>query len=264
VKPGAPAAGDDPIVRTRVEKYGGAIATDLAMAGDPLVKPPAGVTGPAVAKKPQRQLTLDFLIEQYKENAELRTYRVLRLGCLTDRYIREQSDRPANEKLDRASCVRVIRRRLAEEHVEKEDARVDLYIRCYQAARLLSGWGLRDGDCKEAEGLSYSVVRLFPVLCERDRSSEAWRILPATAAAAKALWGRAVQEHLSAAAVDAAISQILPERDSPAKQPARSRQAQTVLRILPHLSVEELTEIIRAAREERSKVKDAPAPAMAG
>jgi hypothetical protein len=86
-------------------------------------------------------------------------------------------------------------------------------------AKLFSGWDVKNRASRvPAHALSFSALRLFPLLLERDRATDRWQLIPAYAEKAQALWARAVAEKLSAKAVDEEISKILPARTLPIKR----------------------------------------------
>jgi hypothetical protein len=60
------------------------------------------------------------------------------------------------------------------------------------------------------------------------------------------------------------VLKILPVKRPRDDRQQRSRQAVTILRLIPTLSVEELAEVIRAAKQARSTAKEQPAAAIAG
>ena len=199
VKQAAPAVGD-PLVRTVPEKYGRAIAPEVVgQAGHPStlgssVEVPVKAhtrTVPAVpaVEKPlfSEPVTLDTLVAEFKKAQRITTQRVLLLGALCERWIRQQlAERTA---LDRATAIKKIRETLAQARLEKKEARVDLYVRCHWVAVLLGGWKEDSQDSRAAcNELSFSGLRLFPILIERDSKRDTWQLTPKYAEAAKALW----------------------------------------------------------------------------
>ena len=267
VKPAVPAAGgvDDPLVRTRVEKHGGAIAPNLAghpstlgSSAEVPLKAPVEVKAhvrnlPAQAAAEKslivEPVTLDTLIAEFRKAQRITVQRVLLLGALCERWIRQQlSERTA---LDRATAIKKIRETLAEARLEKKEARVDLYVHCHWAAVLLGGWRDDSQESRAASNeLSFSALRLFPVLLERDRATDRWRLIDKYAEAARSLWTRAIKEHLSAAAVDEELSKILPARTLPIRK-HRPVKIGFVLKLVPRLPVADLDTLIARAQELR-------------
>ena len=140
-----------------------------------------------------------------------------------------------------------IREQLAEARLERKEARVDLFIRCHWVAVLFSGWRDDSQDSRQAANeLAFSALRLFPVLIERDRSTDRWRVIEKYAEAGKALWSRAIAEKLSAQAIDQALSAILP-RTLPIKK-HRPVKVGFVLKLMPRLPIADLDAVIARAR----------------
>ena len=132
-------------------------------------------------------MTLDTLVAEFRKAQRITTQRVLLLGALCERWIRSQlSERTA---LDRATAVKKIRETLAEARLEKKEARVDLFVRCHWVAVLLGGWKDDSQETRSASNeLSFSALRLFPILIERDPKRDTWQLTPKYAEAGKALW----------------------------------------------------------------------------
>jgi hypothetical protein len=192
-------------------------------------------------------VTLDVLVAEFRRAQRISVQRVLLLGALAEKWIRQQlAERTA---LDRATAVKKIRAQLAAAKLEKKEARVDLYVRCYWVAVLLGGW--RD-DSQEsraaANELSFSALRLFPIVIERDPKSDRWRVIEKYAEAAKVLWGRAVSEHLPAAVINEELSKIVPARTLPVRK-HRPVKIAFVLKLLPRLPVADFEILIACARE---------------
>ena len=121
--------------------------------------------------------------------------------------------------MDRATAVKKIRERLADAKLEKKEARVDLFVRCHWVAVLLGGWRDDNQDSRTASNeLAFSALRLFPVLIERDRATDRWQLVEKYAAAGKALWARAISEHLPAAVVNEELCKIVPARTLPIRK----------------------------------------------
>ena len=145
--------------------------------------------------------------------------------------------------MDRATAVKKIRETLADARLEKKEARVDLYVRCYWAAALFGGWRDDSQDSRAASNeLSFSAIRLFPILIERDSKLDKWRLIEKYAEAGRALWGRAVKEHLSAAAIDGELSRIVPARTIAIKRSRPIRLA-VVEKLLARLRPEDLPKV---------------------
>ena len=154
-------------------------------------------------------VTLDMLVAEFRKAQRITTQRVPLLGALCERWIRQQLEK--GTALDRATAVKRIRAELATAKLEKKEARVDLYVRCYWVATLFSGWREDSQESRAAANeLAFSAIRLFPVLVERDRATDRWQLVSRYAEAAKALWTRAIAEKLAAKVIDEELSKILP------------------------------------------------------
>ena len=241
----------DPLVRTTPEKYGRAIAADVAL--QTLERPAAAASPPQAAAAVKEKtlvpdvVALDLLVAEFRKAQRISTQRVLLLGALCERYIRQQlSERTA---LDRATAVKKIRETLAEAKLEKKEARVDLFVRCHWVAVLLGGW--RD-DSQEARAatneLSFSALRLFPILIERDPKSDKWQLTEKYSAAGKALWARAVREHLSAGLVNEELSKIVPARTLPIRK-HRPVKLGFLLKLAPRLPISDVPTLIARLQE---------------
>ena len=157
--------------------------------------------------------------------------------------------------MDRATAIEKIREERPAEKLEKKEARVDLYIRCYWVAVLLGGWTPESQVSRsETNALAFSVLRLLPVLLERDRATNTWRVIPAHAEKAGALWARAVSEHLSAAAVDQELSKILPARTVPLRK-HRPVRLSVIERLLSRLRPEDLPKVHGLVDQVRAKAQ---------
>lgn len=188
------------------------------------------------------EITIDTLVAEFRRAQRATTQRVVLLGCGCERWIREQLKK--RTALDRATAIKKIRAELAEAKLEKKEARVDLYVRCYWVATILGGWDAESQESRRAtQELAFSALRLFCVLIERDRKTDHWQLVEAHAAAAKALWARAVDEKLSAAAIDAELSKILPARTLPIKK-HRPVKIGFVLRLVPRLPIADVPTLI--------------------
>jgi hypothetical protein len=160
----------------------------------------------AGADKPKVLLTLQVLVNEYSVDQQNTTARVIRLGKLSDSWICLQPEFP-ELRLDRSSAVTAIARALQEAKIDR--APVNRNIRCFHVARLFGG---------KAHHLSFSALREFQVFIKRDRESEIWNLVPSTAAAAKALWQRALEHRLSGDAVRREVLQILPAKNVPIRK----------------------------------------------
>lgn len=216
--------------------------------------PPGTATGPIVcgdsnpppaAKEREKSLlpenvSLGLLVAEYGKSQRITTHRAILLGCLSERWIAEQLQ--AGTALDRATAIKRIRMELVDNKIEPKEARVDLYIRCYWVARIFSGWKPELLSTRqEANSVPFSVLRLFPILLDVEKGH--WSLSFAIRPQAQSLWQRAVKENLTAAAVDAAISAIMPERKPAGKSAAV--KLPKFLKGLPSLSIVEL-ETLRA------------------
>ncbi len=236
----------DSLVRTQPEKYGRAIAPELA----PTKMEPAAVeaasshvsAAAAVKEKSliSEPVTLDMLVAEFRRAQRITTQRVLFVGALCERWIRQQlSERTA---LDRGTAIKKIRETLAEAKLEKKEARVDLFVRCHWVAVLLGGWRDDSQESRAASNeLSFSALRLFPILIQRDKS-ERWQLTAKYAEAGKALWARAVREHLSAAVIDEELSKIVPARTLPIRK-HRAIRLSVIEKLLARLKPEDLPKV---------------------
>ena len=250
----APAAGGgDPLIRTQPEKYGRAIAPEVigqVLSVEVPVKAHTRTVpaAPAVEKSLiVEPVTLDMLVAEFKKAQRITTQRVLLLGALCERWIRQQlSERTA---LDRATAVKKIRETLAEARLEKKEARVDLYVRCHWVAALLGGWRDDSLDARQATNeLAFSALRLFPIVIERDPKSDKWQVIAKYAEAAKALWARAVKEHLSAAVINEELCKIVPARTLPIRK-HRPVKLGFLLKLAPRLPIADVPTLIARLQE---------------
>jgi len=253
VKPAAAAALIDPLVRTRVEKYGGAIAPEVVGQALSVEVPVKAHTRTVPAPPAVEKLlivepvTLDMLVAEFRKTQRITTQRVLLLGALCERWIRQQLlERTA---LDRATAVKKIRETLAEARLEKKEARVDLYVRCHWVAVLLGGWRDDSQECRVASNeLAFSALRLFPILIERDPKSDRWQLTAKYAEAAKALWARAVKKRLPASVVNEELSKIVPARTIPIRK-HRPVKLSFLLKLAPRLPIADVPTLITRLQE---------------
>lgn len=186
-------------------------------------------------------LTLDSLVSEYRKAQGISTFRALLLGALSEHWVREQLAK--GTALDRATAIKKIRLELDAAKLDRKEAKVDLYIRCHWVAVLLGGWRADDADSRAAANtLSFSALRLFPILLRRDRASDKWELVPQYAAAARTLWEVAVSQKLSAQRVDEALSKILPARSIPIRK-HRPIRLSSVERVLARLKPEDLPKV---------------------
>jgi hypothetical protein len=200
-------------------------------------------------------LTIDVVIAEYQRAQRITVQRVLLLGLFSEEWIRRQAARPAEDQLDRATALKKIRDQLARAKVEKKEARVDLMIRCYWVARLFSGWDPNNQESRvAANSLAFSALRLFPILLRRDRNTDAWELIPAYAERGKALWARAIAEKLSAATIDAELSQIVPARSIPIRR-HRPIRLITIEKLLSRLKPADLPKVHSLVDQVAAKLK---------
>ncbi len=184
-------------------------------------------------------VTLEMLVAEFRRAQRISTQRVLLLGALCERWVRQQL--AARTALDRATAIKKIREELAAAKLEKKECRVDLYIRCHAAAVLLGKWEAESHDSRQASNeLAFSALRLFPLLIERKGNT--WQLIPAHAEAARALWARAIAEKLSAHAVDEEITRILPARTIAIKR-RRPVRLSMIEKLLARLKPEDLPKV---------------------
>ena len=254
--PGSSAQEDD-LVRTRVEKYGSAIAPAIQSTGCPT--PPVEVrshlraapltrsTGCPSEPAEKRPVTLDAIIEEYRKTVRSGTKRHVLLGRMVNAWIQKQPERPPKEQLPRAAAIIVIEERILAEGLDPGECDANRDLKCYHTTRLLGG---------DFESLTFSAIRHCHKFVERDAASEHWRVRPQYREQVKTLWARMLAEHLTAAVVKAEIDKIFPPKAAK-NQPQWSRQASTVLRLLPILSPDERVavriELQRIQQEEKRK-----------
>ena len=151
--------------------------------------------------------------------------------------------------MDRATAIKKIDSLLAEAKAEKKESRPRVCIRCYWVARLFSGWSPESEKSRAAaSSLSFTAVRLFHVFVECDGAEDRRRLIPQYAEAAQALWNRAVDQRLSAAACDAEISKILPARTLPIRK-HRPVKIGFVLKLVPRLPIADVPTLIARLQE---------------
>ena len=182
LSPQAAPAGDrpsgerDPIVRTRPERYGRAIAPDelpgqeapppVPVKAHVRSAPGTAAAAPAAEKPP---VTLDAIVEQYRRTLRYTTRRHIYMGGLVDSWLRKQPER--QEQLPRAAAMIVIEQRFASEKLDAAECRPHRDLKCYHAARLLGGDG---------ESVVWSALRHVLKLVER-RDYDHWQLRPASA-----------------------------------------------------------------------------------
>lgn len=199
-------------------------------------------------------VSIELLLSEYRQAQRSTTFKVLLLGMLSEAWIRSQLEK--RTALDRATALKKIRSELADAKLERKEARVDLFVRCYWVATLLGGWRPDSLSSRQAaNSVPFSVIRLFPLLLERkrDRDSDRWQLVPAYAEAAKELWSRAVAEKLPATVVDQEISKILPARAVSIRK-LRTVRLSVVQRLLARLKPEDLPEVPRLVTELQARL----------
>ncbi len=203
---------------------------------------------PAGGKRP---VTLDAIMEEYRKTIRKNTARHLFMGDLVDTWLR----RPPEEAwrgLPRAALVLILEQRVDSEGLE---GRPNRDLKCFHAAKLLGG---------DAESLTITSIREMLRLVERN--GDRWRLAEAHEPAARKLWGRMLGGRMRAEDVRAEVDRILPRHEAKSASKQYSRQAATVLRILPHLTSDELLairlELKRCEREAKAR-KGESSPAAA-
>ncbi len=235
-----PPSAEVPEVWERGDKYArGAVPKPTAIAADVVMVKGHERALPGTVEKAKEPLTLDVLVKEFERDQEQTTARALRLGRLSDSWIREQSERPEESKLDRASAIKVVRRRLAQ---AKIDAWVDRYIRCFWVAQLFGG---------KAGGLSFSAIREMQPFVSRDRDTEKWRVVTTYETAARALWEKMLAEKLPVAEVRAEVRKILPAKSLPIRR--KKIKFAVLLKAVPTISREERLALIRRCEEENAR-----------
>jgi len=246
-----PVRADDigPDVWHRGDRYAHGVLTAVAAEISPATSGPAAAMIPVkphlraapgtAGAKAEVAVTLDVIVGEFSTAQRKSTVRAIQLGRLCDVWIRQQSERPADAKLDRPSAITAIAKRLADAKIDRPA--VGRLIRCYWVARLFGG---------KAEEISFSALRELQPLIERDRQTEEWRIVPAHAAAARSLWARALLEHISADAVRLLVRQILPPKSLKIRKKIR---LVVLLRQIAAMSRDERIAWIRRCEEENAR-----------
>jgi hypothetical protein len=213
VKHAAPAAGGDTIVRTKLEKYGGAIAPDVTdqVLTDVVVKRPGAAPEPEApasdattvkthTRKPPQPTTLEVVLEQFR----LYELRPLSIGKFCAEWLAHQPELPADQQLPRSEALKRIRTGLAQQDQVTLAARLDRFIACYWIATEL-GW-------TSAWKLRYAAIRELLPLFGRNAATEEYCLRPDKAEATRALWNRMLDEHLTAIAVRDEVRKIRPPK----------------------------------------------------
>jgi hypothetical protein len=280
----APAAGPghtgcpDPIVRTSPEKYGRAIAPDATQGtGCPRLPAAAevpskahdvvlgGGPGEVVVKSHLRgapavpaqepEVTADFIVEEVGKRNRRNTRDSLSIGRWVYKFILNQPERAPDAQFGRQGALEHLREKFLAARYDGACCRVDRDLRCYHLVTEFGG---------DAKGVNISVIRTMTPLLEKEQAKERPKLKAAYAESAKILWIRAVNEKLSAAAVRIEVLKILPAKRPRDDRQQKSRQAVTVLRLIPMLSAEERRQAMRALREADAAAKSQPAAAIAG
>ena len=247
----------DDLVRTRLEKNGGAIYVE-----EPVPNRTPAPAAVAAAKEKQ-PVTLALIVEMYGITERKNTRRHLLQGQTVATWILKQPEL-LGQKLDRASALKMIGRALLAAHRDRRTCRPDRDLRCWYVARLLGG---------EAESLSIAAIREMQPLIERDKTPvierdktseserdktseseprERWQLLPAHAEQARALWARMLDGHLSADQVRDEVHKILPAKTLSIRK-HRPIKVRWLLKFLDRLPPADLRTVIERSQELESK-----------
>jgi hypothetical protein len=219
------------------------------------VRSAPGTAGEKPVEKEKLPITREAIVKEYGKNERQTTRRILFVGGLVHNWILRQPDRPANEQLDRASALKILRRALIEARYDRRSCRVDRDLRCYHVARLLGG---------EAESLSISAIREMQPLIERLKNeAERWQLVPAYAEAAGNLWSRMLQEKLSGDAVRIEVEKLLHPNPLPLESQRKKSRLSRLRKTLAELSIEELKQVVRWSKAELAKSQPGSSPAAA-
>jgi hypothetical protein len=247
----------DTIVRTRLEKHGGAIAPELGSQTIPVKSHVRAAPGAAAAKpveKEKQPVTAEAIVREYGKNERQTTHRALFVGSLVNSWLIHQPERPADEQLDRASALKILRRKLLQAKFDHRSCRIDRDLRCYHAARLLGG---------DADSLAISAIREILPLIRRDRETSRWELLPNHAEACRGLWARMLAERISADAVRQEVDRILHPNPLPLETQRKKSRLSRLHKTLAELSIEELKQVVRWTKAELAKSQPASSPAAA-
>ena len=210
------------------------------------VRSAPGTAGEKPVEKEKLPITREAIVKEYGKNERQTTRRILFVGGLVHNWILRQPDRPANEQLDRASALKILRRALIEARYDRRSCRV---------ARLLGG---------EAESLSISAIREMQPLIERLKNeAERWQLVPAYAEAAGNLWSRMLQEKLSGDAVRIEVEKLLHPNPLPLESQRKKSRLSRLRKTLAELSIEELKQVVRWSKAELAKSQPGSSPAAA-
>jgi hypothetical protein len=263
----APAAGDGlpPISRPYAKgagvyvppgtANGPIVAEDVVLAAPGEIVVKSYLRGAPAAPKEEPEPTADLIVEECSKRIRRNTRDSLAIGNMVYRFILRQPERPADAQFGRKGALEHLRGKLLAARLDEGSCRVDRDVRCYHLVHVFGG---------DSKGVNISVIRSMLPLLAKEEGKDRPALKEATAQAAKILWVRAVNEKLTAAAVRIEVLKILPAKLPRGDRQQKSRQAVTILRLLPTLSVEELAEVIRAARDVRAKAKSDPPAAIAG
>jgi hypothetical protein len=231
------------------------VAEDVVLAAPGEIVVKSYLRGAPAAPKEEPEPTADLIVEECSKRIRRNTRDSLAIGNMVYRFILRQPERPADAQFGRKGALEHLRGKLLAARLDEGSCRVDRDVRCYHLVHVFGG---------DSKGVNISVIRSMLPLLAKEEGKDRPALKEATAQAAKILWVRAVNEKLTAAAVRIEVLKILPAKRPRDDRQQKSRQAVTVLRLLPLLSVEELAEVIRAAKLARSTVKEQPAAAIAG
>jgi hypothetical protein len=218
---------------------------------------PAKWSGPVkqpAEKKEEPPVTAALIVEECGKRIRRSTRDSLFIGSLVYRWILKQPERAPDCQFGRNGALEHLREKLLAAKYDEGSCRVDRDLRCYHLVNQLG----------EAKGLAISAIRHLLPLLEKEQAKERPKLKTAYADAARALWQRMHAEKLTAAAVRIEVLRILPAKPPRDDRRQKSRQAVTVLRLIPMLTAEERREAMRALREADAAAKLRPAAAIAG
>lgn len=233
---------------------GPTVATEVISGAPGEIPVKAHVRKPAAVQE-EPEPTADSIVEEVGKRNRRNTRDSLSIGWMVYRFILHQPERPADAQFGRNGALEHLRERFLAAKYDEGSCRVDRDLRCYHLVYQFGG---------DARGVNISVIRTMLPLLEKEQGKERPKLKEAYVDAARALWQRAVAEKLTAAAVRIEVLKILPAKRPRDVRQQKSRQAVTVLRLIPMLSPEERRLALRAIREADAAAKLQPAAAIAG
>jgi hypothetical protein len=148
---------------------------------------------------------------------------------------------------DRAKALKELKNDLVREDLVTAAGRLDQFIVLYWVARLL-GWD-------EAQDLRVGAIRELRRLVARNGANEEFALRRHCERPARALWARMVRDHLTAAAVKAAVDKIRPSRAGLKVHGRAGAVAKTLKAVGGWRRETDLVELIRVAQERLTAIR---------